>query len=733
MNNKKIVGNGSKATLPGGQKLSDKIQENKVKNNIGNNTSRGTNSTSTSSSNEQQGNQKGKSGLGSNAQAVGTEAAKEGLKKAAGTIPWTKWIPKGIRDKIIDKFMDSGAGQAAVEKTMKSIKNKIMLLVISAVGSLLLWLFGIVMIFTLISGPVAWISDALGAVGGFFASVGNWFAGNGWCASEGECQQNAEYQYYEKLNEAVSKYSGSCEINEDLITATIFYGQMVSEKKLNLEEKKDDETDTDADNYFNYLDVSKAALKQPAKSQVNKLIRVYLKGENIDLDSAEAEDLEITDGDTCSVSAAAYRRYLIDTYIKWAYPDVITETRTIEMIADEIMTMGNIALINRAFSSSIYCPTISVEQKDGTIEPMDLETYVARVVTKENPWNVNGNIENMKAQAIAARTYALNYTNNCKNPIKNSATTQTLADTASADGIRAAEETNSLVLLKDGKVFSTQYDALAIDYELTSQKNDDNYYIKQVSLAISKSWLDSKLTQSDYDFYKNNSHGNGMSQWGSRYLQHIGKNYEEILNTFYTMAEITKMGGLISGGNYSSNIGPAVDVNELAERRDYYFNEGITYIYSNKSSNVSQCPWYAKSRAIEIVYGSNMPDELKQTAINSLRATHGNGADWFNTPDATIFTKTTDYAQPVPGSIVSWSSGGGSQCHKYGHVAIVEQVMEDGTVLLSDSYNRGGADSGNSWSKIAYRTYNVSLDYIKSHINSSGCTYTFNGYVYLLG
>ncbi len=243
-------------------------------------------------------------------------------------------------------------------------------------------------------------------------------------------------------------------------------------------------------------------------------------------------------------------------------------------------------------SSSIYCPSIAVEQENGDIETMDLETYVARVVTKENNWYEGDNIENMKAQAVASRTYALNATNNCQNSIKNSQSAQTLADTPSAMAIRAAEETNSLVLLQDGKVFSTMYDALAIDHS-----DNSNYYLKQANLAIPKSWLDSKVTKSQYEFYAKYNHGKGMSQWGSRYLQTIGKNYEDILNTFYTMAEISRMGGLISGGNYSSDTIPAADKTELAERRDYYISIGMDYIYTEKSGLVSQCPWYAKSRA----------------------------------------------------------------------------------------------------------------------------------------
>lgn len=731
MNGKKIVGNGSKATLPGGQKLSDKIQENKTKQGLNNNQNKSNNSANSgnnknqNSSQDKNNGEKGKSKTDNAMQQGGTEAARVALKAFAASNPYTAWIPQGIRDKIVDKIVDSNLGQQVIEKQGKKLKTQIVLVVIAAVGSVLFGILMIAVIYTVLMAPFAWLSDATKGLESFFSSLGHWFAGDGWCPTDDVCNKNAEEEYYETLNKLIEKYNNEsgngCLINEDLITGTIFYAQIMDEEKGSKDEEEQ------GGYYFNYLDVSEQVGHQHASAQVKKLVKAYFKGSDDLTEDESQDDFKYT---SCSVNTRSYRQYLIDKYIPEHYESIVNPQRTAEDIADEILKMGNISLINRAFSSSIYCPSIAVEQKDGSIESMDLEDYVARVVTSENNWYEGDNIENMKAQAIAARTFALNATSNCKNSIKNSSLQQTLADTASSMAIRAAEETNSLVLLQDGKVFSTMYDALAI-----ASSDDTNYYLKQANLAIPKTWLDERITQKQYEWYTEHNHGQGMSQWGSRYLQTIGKNYEDILGTFYTMAEISKMGGLISGGNYSSDMAPAVDVNELAERRDYYKSIGIDYIYSASASNVSQCPWYAKSRAIEIVYNSNMDDTLKNTAIESLRKTHGNGADWYNTPDATIFTKTTDYTQIQPGSIVSWSTSSkeGASCHDYGHVAIVEQVLENGKVLISEGWNKGGADSGNNWSKVAYSVREVSMDYIKSHKNSSGCTYTFNGYVYLLG
>ena len=343
----KSIGNASKATLPNGEQLSDKIQKNKQNqrvNNPNNNSNQNNDAkkqqdsnnaeeNKTQNSNNQQPQGKTSTGL-PNVQSMGTEAAKQALKTAAGVVPFTKWIPKGIRDKIIDKFMDSSAGQAMVEKGFKKVKMTIMLAIVGFVASFLMTLFTIAAMATLAFAPVAWINDVINDIGKFFQKLGNWFSGDGWCV-ESECQQNEQAKYYEKLNEAIDKYQGSCDINEDLITATIFYNQMVKKDK----DKKEDEENMDQ-SYFDYLDVSETGAPN-ASSKINGLIKVYLKGEEMDDDDTVDESgfVEVSE---CAGSVIKYREYLIDKYIEANYPSVINEDRTKEEIADEILKMGGI-------------------------------------------------------------------------------------------------------------------------------------------------------------------------------------------------------------------------------------------------------------------------------------------------------------------------------------------------------------------------------------------------------
>lgn len=325
----KKVGNGSKATLPNGQKLSDKIKDNKTKNKLG---GAGNKKGGSDKSKNGKDKQKKPGAMGDTAQQVGTEAAKQALKLAADVIPYTKWIPKGIRDAIIDKFMDSGMGQAAVEKALKDTKNMLIMIIIINVASIIFFLIFIGAVFGVISAPVSFVTDAVDAVGDFFASVWNAIQGKGWCSSDAVCQADAQADYYEELKEVVKKYKDDqCPINEDLITATIFYGQMVSQDKFNNQADEDEENPF----YFDYLDVSESTGWQNAKDEIEDLAEVYTTGEEAGENSDDNEK-------KCNVNAEKYKDYLINTYIGDNYPSVINKDRTKEKIAEEILIMGNV-------------------------------------------------------------------------------------------------------------------------------------------------------------------------------------------------------------------------------------------------------------------------------------------------------------------------------------------------------------------------------------------------------
>ena len=322
MNGKKIMGNAGKATLPGGKKMSDfkKLPQAANKNS----------QTSGSNGDNKEAEEKKNSKADQLAKGVGSEALKKGLKTAFPYIPQF----------VINKLVDSKLGQEVIEKTLKKTKKKIIVVAICFVGSALLHLAMLAGFFALIAAPIAWLTDTIESVGDFFKSIWHWIEGKGFCPTEKKCQAEAEQDYYDTLKKKVKKYNKefSCEINEDLITATIFYGQMVDSKR---DEAEGD--DSGNDKFYDYLDVkSNTTDNQSAEGQINTLLWAYFNG--------SAEDKEYTDEDmkaveSCTFLQQSYRQYLIDTYIPGAYGDVLEqENITVEKAADEIMEMGNLNL-----------------------------------------------------------------------------------------------------------------------------------------------------------------------------------------------------------------------------------------------------------------------------------------------------------------------------------------------------------------------------------------------------
>ncbi len=158
------------------------------------------------------------------------------------------------------------------------------------------------------------------------------------------------------------------------------------------------------------------------------------------------------------------------------------------------------------------------------INEVNLEDYIKGVVPSEMPsgWE----LEALKAQAIAARSYAL------ANLGKRASLGYDLKDTpedqayggASAETVktnRAVDDTNGLVLTYNYKVVSAFYSASAGGQTVTAKEawGNDVPYIRSVP--------------SFDDNVKKNGHGIGMSQHGANNLAKQGYNAYQILNYFY--------------------------------------------------------------------------------------------------------------------------------------------------------------------------------------------------------
>ncbi len=151
-----------------------------------------------------------------------------------------------------------------------------------------------------------------------------------------------------------------------------------------------------------------------------------------------------------------------------------------------------------------------------------VEDYVAGVVQNEvGFWN---NLVVDEVFAIAARTYVFKTAGETCT-IENSTRTQTFTSNPGDIAKEAAMNTQGIVITDEsGSLLLTQYDALAVK-EITSS----HYILKQKDQAIPKDWIESHINSSTLAYYANHNHGNGISQWGARYLAEQGRTSTEII------------------------------------------------------------------------------------------------------------------------------------------------------------------------------------------------------------
>ena len=166
----------------------------------------------------------------------------------------------------------------------------------------------------------------------------------------------------------------------------------------------------------------------------------------------------------------------------------------------------------------------------GDIVSVELEEYVAAVTASEIG---NSAIEACKAQAVAARTFAVN---------KGVLTGKVITDASSTDqayrakrydsriypnAVQAAEDTAGEIIVYNGSAISAVYSACNGGRTVSSKTRWGSarpYLIEQ-----DDPWDNSKTRT---------GHGVGMSQRGAKYAAGIGKTYREILAFYYPGTQI---------------------------------------------------------------------------------------------------------------------------------------------------------------------------------------------------
>lgn len=262
-------------------------------------------------------------------------------------------------------------------------------------------------------------------------------------------------------------------------------------------------------------------------------------------DDLPEEEIEVSIGTYETRKESVYYWNLVNSFISEYYDEYLPDDQEkredkIKEIADDIYLLYDEIGPSKTCATSIYAGPSSLCPNGITIEgvgTMELEDYIAGVVSNEA--YASEGIEALKAQAVAARTYALNSTNYCQNSIANSTSAQTFTKDVNDKAREAAFSTAGEILVnKDGKIFSAMYDSFCYDDAdcPDSKKNGDGTY----TVTYTKKPYGEKhtITLSDTSQYSRITHGqghaNGMSQLVSYQLAKEGKNYKEILAYFYS-------------------------------------------------------------------------------------------------------------------------------------------------------------------------------------------------------
>lgn len=164
---------------------------------------------------------------------------------------------------------------------------------------------------------------------------------------------------------------------------------------------------------------------------------------------------------------------------------------------------------------------------------VDFEEYVAAVTASEL---ASGGLEGCKAQAVAARTFAVS------RGVLNGKAISDSSSTAQAYRARrynakmypvpvlAAQETAGQILTYGGKAISAVYSASNGGRTVSSQERWGS--IRPYLIAQEDPW-DAAAG------HKKNGHGVGMSQCGARYAAGLGISYQDILAFYYPGTELS--------------------------------------------------------------------------------------------------------------------------------------------------------------------------------------------------
>lgn len=445
-------------------------------------------------------------------------------------------------------------------------------------------------------------------------------------------------------------------------------------------------------------------------------------GKNAEQKSSQIKDLNSAFTDKYKLSQKKKKIILIGICIWLAICTVF-----IIVLISPLMSLGIIDISGMGgssglgYSTNTYLQKVNDECKSIIVDNQaySLEDYVKGVVSAEA--YTDEGMEALKAQAIAARTFAIKRTNNCTISIENSDVTQKFTSNFVDSAVEATVATEGLVLTDNSELIMAQYDSFYTDGDYAC--DDDGCSVTYTKLPNNETH---KVTVSnDYKSYIAGGHGRGMSQVASYQLAKEGYKFDYILKYFYSpsvqISSLRGYGGYTSGlsagaDGFSKRTGSPSD-KDTHDIEFYYSDNNVSY--RSNTDLVGQCTWYAVGRANEILSAANSDLRLE-------RAPHAK--NWYQDnieQGASAFSYSPNVEEPKVGAIIVWSS------NEFGHVAVVEAVNSDGTIDYSEANINSARSSTNPY---GFR-YQSNVSYTESGegtISNIWNGYSFVGYIYVI-
>lgn len=239
------------------------------------------------------------------------------------------------------------------------------------------------------------------------------------------------------------------------------------------------------------------------------------------------------------------------------------------------------------------CSQVTVNGKT-----IGLDDYIAGVIKQEMGGN---NLEALKAQAIAARSFLLSTKTGSDCSVVNGQSYQAYTDESNKNSIyyKAALETSGMVVSRNGKIATTQYQSHPAGMWCTEDASGWHVKFQKFNDDPSTAWTWNgpaketvRRTAGDGSLYGtemnyNNGHHFGMSQTIAMYLAKADHyTYQKLIETFYGESIVT-----LSDGVYDDNL--------------TYVNSDFGQIYYFNQTDYSKY-YYSASPTTKNTYGGTI-------------------------------------------------------------------------------------------------------------------------------